>query len=459
MRLTSPVAAVFSLLLVAAPVAAAEPDLAAKITPLAQAVIDEEDAVGIVVGVVKAGQAHVWAFGETKRGGGEKPNDRTVYEIGSVSKAITGTLLADMVERKLVRLDDPAQRYLPDGVTMPVADDKPITLEHLATHTSGLPRLPSNMKPADARNPYADYTIDRMYDFLNSHKLRRPPGEHEYSNYAVGLLGQLLARKAGGDYESLLAERITKPLAMNDTRVALTDDMRRRLAPPYDASLDPDANWDLPALAGAGGIRSTAADMLKLIQAALAADDTPQRRALRRSFEKRMDLKNGQAMGLNWFIARDGVTRWHTGMTGGYSSWLSIVPKSGIGVVVLSNTATARTAELGEQVTQAAFGLEVKPRPGRKPVKVDPKILARYVGEYRLGLFFWLTVTMENDRLMVRATNQPKVPVFAESPTKFFYKVVDAQITFVADDKGDVEKLILHQNGADHEARRELPKK
>jgi len=459
MRLPIPVVAAVSLFAAFAPLAAAPLDLAAKIVPLAQAVIDDEDAVGLVVGVVKDGRTQVWAFGETKRGGGEKPNERTVYEIGSVSKAITGTLLADMVERKLAKLDDPVRQYLPDGVVMPIADGKPITLEHLATHTSGLPRLPDNMKPADPKNPYADYTVERMYDFLKSHKLRRSPGEHEYSNYAVGLLGQLLARKAGGDYESLLAERITKPLAMNDTRIALSDDMRRRLAPPYDAALAPDANWDLPALAGAGGIRSTAADMLKLIQAALADADTEQRRALRIAFQKRVDLKNGQAIGLNWFIARDGVTRWHTGMTGGYSSWLSIIPNSGIGVVVLSNTATSRTAELGEQVTQLAFGLDVKPRPRRKTIKVDPAVLARYAGEYRLGLFFWLTVTVENDRLMVKATNQPKIPVFAESPTKFFYKVVDAQITFVADDQGNVEKLILHQNGADHEGRREPSKK
>src|SRR5690606_27539378 len=120
-----------------------------------------------------------------------------IYEIGSVTKALTGLLLADLIERKLVAADDPAQKFLPEGLTMPIAGDKPITLEHLSTHTSGLPRLPSNFAPADPADPYADYTQERMFDFLKSHKLRRAPGKHEYSNYGAALLGQLLARKAG----------------------------------------------------------------------------------------------------------------------------------------------------------------------------------------------------------------------------------------------------------------------
>jgi hypothetical protein len=131
-----------------------------------------------------------------------------------------------------------------------------------------------------------------------------------------------------------------------------------------------------------------------------------------------------------------------------------------IGVVVLSNTATMRITQFGELVTRAAFGLDVKPLPPRKPtpehkeVAVDAATLARYVGVYPLFAGFDLTVSLENGRLMVQGTGQPKLPVFAESPTKFFCKAVDAQITFVPDKDGNVDRLTLHQNGVNLEAKR-----
>jgi hypothetical protein len=299
-----------------------------------------------------------------------------------------------------------------------------------------------------------------MYSFLNGHKLRRPPGEHEYSNLGAGLLGHALARQAGCSYEELLSERITKPLSMNDTRIALTDDQRWRLAPPYNASLKPEKNWDLPTLAGAGGIRSTANDLLKFIQANLIQSEEPLSKALRRSHVKRHQMKSGLAMGLGWHIAGDGVTRWHSGMTGGYHVWLAVSPELKQGNVVLANTATPKVSQFGEQVFQLAAGMDVKPPKQRKTVDVDPVVLATYVGKYAIVPEFILTVTLEDGGLQVQATGQPKIPVFAESATEFFYKVVDAQITFVPDkDSKDkaakVPKLILHQGGRDMEAKRQ----
>jgi hypothetical protein len=147
-------------------------------------------------------------------------------------------------------------------------------------------------------------------------------------------------------------------------------------------------------------------------------------------------------------------------MTGGYHAWLAMVPGRGIGVVVLSNTATMRITQFGELVTRVAFGLDVKPLPPRKApawpktVAVDAATLAHYVGVYQLFVGFDLTISVERGQLMVQCTGQSKLPVFAESPTKFFYKVVDAQITFVPDKNGNVELLVLHQNGVDVEAKR-----
>ena len=432
-------------------------DLQPKIDPLARPLLEDGIAVGFVVGIVKDGQTQVLAYGETTKGSGVAPNANTVYEIGSISKVFTGVLLADMVQKGIVKLSDPVQKYLPAEVKMPVADGKPIMLEHLATHTSGLPRLPDNFKPADWSNPYADYTELQMYEFLMGHELRRPPGQYEYSNYGMGLLGHVLSRRMGKTYEQYLVRKICGPLRIRDTRITLNKNQRKRFAPPYNSALKLANTWDFPTLAGTGGIRSTCNDMIKFIKANLRDDDKSLTQALRLSHQKRHAVKNGQVMGLGWHIARDGITRWKGGMTGGYNGWLAVVPSRKFGVVVLGNTANSRLSQFGENVTRIAFGINVEPPKTRKAVHIDPAVLKTYAGVYTLQPQFTLTVTVENGKLMVQPTGQNKCQVFAESKTKFFCdnKVVDAQIRFFPDQDGKVDYLILHQGGLNHKAVRQ----
>jgi CubicO group peptidase (beta-lactamase class C family) len=220
-------------------------------------------------------------------------------------------------------------------------------------------------------------------------------------------------------------------------------------------TLSPQMNWDIPTLAGAGAIRSTVDDMLKFLQANLAEDDKALTKTLRFARVKRHSMPDGQAIGLGWHLARDGVTWWHNGMTGGYSSWMSVVPQMKVGVVVLSNTATMKTTELGAQLTIVACGVPVKPPVERKEVAVDAKVLESYAGKYKIVPEFVLTVTVEDGKLMVQATGQDRFQVFAESPTEFFYKMVDAQITFEKDKAGKVTQLVLHQNGQDMPGKRQ----
>src|SRR6185503_2590223 len=130
----------------------------------------------------------------------------TIYEIGSVTKAFTGTLLADMANRGELTLDAPLQDLLPKDVRLHLYKNKPIRLVDVASQTSGLPRMPDNFVPKDPGNPYADYSPDRMFEFVGRHELRRAPGEYEYSNLGMGLLGHVLATKAGKSYEGLLVE-------------------------------------------------------------------------------------------------------------------------------------------------------------------------------------------------------------------------------------------------------------
>lgn len=148
---------------------------------------------GIIIGIVDEAGYHYYSFGQVEMGSDPKPDQDTIYEIGSIGKTFTGTLLADMVVSGQVNLDDPAQTLLPEKVTMPDYKGQPITLEHLATHRSSLPRMPSNFKPDNPLNPFADYELADLYSFLNSYQLDHPPGTQRlYSNVGFGLLGHLL---------------------------------------------------------------------------------------------------------------------------------------------------------------------------------------------------------------------------------------------------------------------------
>lgn len=183
----------------------------------------DKQAAGLVVGVIDRTGRRVIAHGVSDLKTRRPVDGQTLFEIGSVTKAFTGLLLADMVERGEVKLDDPVVKYLPPGAVVPERNGKAITLLDLATHTSGLPRLPDNMPSADPRNPYADYTEAQLDSFLKGHGLTRDIGAtYEYSNLGVGLLGRALARRGDGDYETVLRQRVLKPLGLTSTAITLT---------------------------------------------------------------------------------------------------------------------------------------------------------------------------------------------------------------------------------------------
>src|ERR1017187_4938032 len=137
-----------------------------------------------------------------------------------------------MAGRGEVSLPDPIWKYLPADVKTPQRDGRQITLQDLASHTSGLPRLPGNMPLKDPANPYAAYSAGMLYQFLSSYKLPRDIGaQYEYSNLGGGLLGFLLSRRAGVDYEELVRTRICVPLQMTSTAIVLSPELKARLAP------------------------------------------------------------------------------------------------------------------------------------------------------------------------------------------------------------------------------------
>jgi D-alanyl-D-alanine-carboxypeptidase/D-alanyl-D-alanine-endopeptidase len=411
----------------------------------------DKQSMGIVVGVIEPAGRRVVAYGALDKGDTRPLNGETVFEIGSMTKVFTSLLLADMVQKGEVALTDPVVKYLPAGVKMPERGGKQITLVDLATHTSGLPRLPDNFKPKDPANPYADYSPEQMYQFLSSYQLTRDIGsKYEYSNLGGGLLGHVLARRAGMSYEQLVQTRILGPLGMKSSGITLSPSMKVRLAVGHNQALEPVANWDLPTLAGAGALRSTADDMLDFLSANLGYTKTPLASAMTAQLAVRRPTgEPGLEIALGWHVlTRDGhEIVWHNGGTGGYRTYMAYDLKRRIGVVVLSNTSTTvGVDDIGLHLMDGGVPLAQMPKQHTE-IAVDPKVLAEYVGAYQLTPAFAIAITLEDGKLSAQATGQPKFPIFAESPAKFFLKVVDAQIEFTRDGDGPATSLTLYQGG------------
>lgn len=414
---------------------------------LANRIDEAKRAVGIVVGTVDAeGRKVVTGYGKIRQDG-IKPDGDTIFEIGSITKVFTSLLLADMVERGEVTYDTPISRLLPPGVKVPNRNGKEITLLDISMQVSGLPRMPSNFKPADKSNPYVDYNEKLLYEFISGYQLTRDPGEkYEYSNLAVGLLGTALARKAGTSYEALITKRILEPLGMKSTSITLTESQKRRLAMGHDRSLNPVHNWDLDALAGAGALRSTANDMLNFLAAKMEVTDSPLKPAMRRLRAQRRETGEPDLyIGMGWHIFTKYGTEivGHNGATGGYHSFAAFIPEAKMGVVVLCNT-SFDIDDIGLHVLEPQSPAPKLSAPKqRTEIKLPTEVLDGYVGEYKLAPIFSIVITREGDRLYLQATGAPKVPAYAEKLGEFYLTDVDAQISFVENG------MVLHQNGRD----------
>ena len=422
---------------------------------LVKRIDQQKQAVGIVVGVIEPNGRSVVAYGNLANGDSRTLDGDTIFEIGSVTKVFTSLLLADMVNRNEVTLDDPAAKYLPESVKMPERNGKSIRLLDLSTHTSGLPPLPSNFKPKDPFNPYAGYSVDDLYQFLSGYTLPGDPGsdlrgsEFEYSNLGAGLLGHVLASRAGTDYETLIATRITRPLGMPDTGITLSSSMKQRMATGHNAMLAPVGNWDLPALAGAGALRSSANDMLTFLEAFLGYNESPLAPAMKAMLEVRRPAGHAK-IGLGWFIL--GESAWHSGGTGGFRSFVGYDRKARTGVVVLSNTFTpSGVDDIGGHIWNPKVPLAnpeaLKQRTG---IPIDPKLLDNYTGRYELPDRV-IEITRDGDLLFMQASAQaivgPKFEVLAESEKGFFVKASGSQITFETGPDGRAMSLTMHRAG------------
>ncbi|MGK5010887.1 serine hydrolase domain-containing protein [Janthinobacterium sp. MDB2-8] len=405
----------------------------------------------IVIAVIDGKHSAVYGFGSVHAGKNAKPGADTVYQIGSVTKTMTGLLLAHAVVDGKVTLEEPVAALLP-GYTMPAFDGKTISLLDLATHYSALPRLPDNFAPKDPANPYADYTEAKQRQFLAAYQLPRAPGSvFDYSNIGYAVLGTALAARAGSSYEALLQSRIAVPLGMRSTSNTPTHGMLTRLAPGHLLTGEPTPAWDLNVVAPAGGVYSSARDMIAYLQAYMFKPLRPYALAIKPQRPLAPDSET--KIGLAWLLEQQQGQgyAWHSGQTGGYTSYAAFTTDGKRGVVVLTNT--ARTVDaLGLSALLPGTPLPPLKKP-QVAIELPRATLAEYVADYVLehspDEHFTLTVSLGKHGLEAAGTGVGSAPLFASAKDQFFFRAIEAELVFTRDAAGKVAGAVLRQGGQD----------
>lgn len=455
-----PLIALTALATLVLPVAAQEAAMPddAEIAAILSDRIDRDAAnVGIVVAVIENGETRFVSHGTHGVDDPRNVDEHTVFEAGSITKVFTNLMLARLVEEGRIDLDAPIAQYLPQGIDLPQGEDgRVITAFDLATHSAGLSGLPDDLLSRGLGNPYSGYGADGLLAWLADYRLDRPIGEKfDYSNAGIALLGLAIEQVTGKPYAELVESKILAPLDLTETSLALTGGAEVAMAQGHDAARTPVPHWDFDAFAPAGALRSTTTDLAKFIAAASGATHPELEPVFSTMLARTRPVGENETVGLGWFVTPIGAGEivWHNGITGGFRSFAGFERQSGKGVVVLSNMVTeAGIEDIGFHLLDPALPLRDQPRP-RTAVEIDPSALTGLVGDYLLAPAVVLSITTEDGRLFAQLTGQDRFEIFPESPTEFFYRVVDAQITFTLEE-GRATSLTLHQNGRSQPALR-----
>lgn len=377
---------------------------------------------------------------------------QTRFRLGSITKQFTAAVILRLQERGKLSVQDPICTYV-----SPCPDAwKAITIHHLLTHTSGIPSYTG--MPDYQKTMMMPRTIDQMVGVFRDLPLEFAPGEKfKYSNSGYFLLGVIIEKVAGAKYEEALRSEVLAPLGLTDTGYDWSEPLLPRRASGYTRKDDGLVNaraLDMQQPYAAGSLYSTVDDLLKWDQAlytdALLPAST--RTAMFTPF------KDGYAYG--WTVQPPERTTsgklqiGHGGGINGFSTMITRVPDDRVTVIVLGNVENVNAGNAARDIIAIMYGQPYQTPIERTAITVPPQVLAQYVGKYQIAPDFVLDVTLEGTRLMTQATGQQKLEVFAESETKFFLKVVDAQLTFGRDGAGKVSHVTLHQGGRDRRAPR-----
>jgi len=309
-----------------------------QVDSVARQYIQKSNTVGLSIGILVNGAIKTYGYGEIVKGEGNLPDANTIFEIGSITKTFTASILAYYVNQGKISLTDPITKYLPDSLLVN-PELNSIKIINLSNHTSGLPSIPPNFLPnMDPLNPYLHYDEALLFANLKNCKLATVPGEmYAYSNLSVGLLGVILQRVSGKNYEQLVKQVITGPLKMSNTAQILTPKATKQFTAVYNAKGTETKPWDFKALAACGCLRSTVNDLLTYAKNNIHCDNT----VLSNAFDltHQITFSKEPLVGLGWhvFQIKGANYYWHNGGTGGSRSFLIFSIEQKMAAVVLSN--------------------------------------------------------------------------------------------------------------------------
>jgi CubicO group peptidase (beta-lactamase class C family) len=357
------------------------------------------------------------------------------FRLGSLTKQFTAACILLLEERGKLKTDDPVKKYMTDA---PATWDK-ITIYNLLTHTSGIPNFTSF--PDYRSTEAAPTTAEKLVARFRDKNLDFQPGEKwNYSNSGYVLLGYLIEKISGQSYQDFVQENIFKPLGMNDSGYDSNSAIILHRAYGYAPGPRGPMNAgyiDMSISFSAGGLYSTTHDLLRWEQGLFGG------KVLSAASLKKMTtpFKNDYACGLEVRTVNGHTKIDHGGGIEGFNTELSYYPDDKLVIVVLGNLNGAAPAEISTQLGALVHGEKVVLPSERREITVLPGLLEKYVGTYELAPTFSIVITLESGQLMEQATGQQNFPLFAESDTKFFLKVVDAQVEFFNNDKGEINAL------------------
>jgi CubicO group peptidase (beta-lactamase class C family) len=415
------------------------------------AIAGPEGGMGIVVGVLDEKGPRIVAYGDAGDPDRRPLNGDTVFEIASVTKVFTALLLADMTRTRQLRLTDPVTKYLPAGTQLPERNGRKITLIDLATHTAGLPFMPSNLPhildPAGSSYSQAD-----LYRFLAAQTLSRDIGsEWDYSNLDYWLLQEAIAARGRATFEQLLQKRVIVPLALHSTAITWSPELQSRAAVGHDAALQPAPRFaSVPVfnlMPAAGGMVSTANDLLRFLSAAMGYEDSKLAASMAAQLQTRRPAgSNEQALG--WLImgTGDDAIVFHDGGSFGFSSSVAWQPQRRIGVVVLANQ-TTNVGDIARHMLQPSIPLEQPARARHTEITLDAATLDSYAGRYDMQNEGAVVIARENVLLTIElpaSWGLPKLRLHAESQRDFFATELPLRVTFELDDAGRATGMQVH---------------
>lgn len=419
---------------------------------LAERVAEKEKDIGIIVGVIEPQGRRIIALGHRSNGDSRPLNGDTAFEIGSITKVFSALLLADMVAKNEVALNDPAAKYLPADIKVPDRNGRAITLVDLATHTSGLPFMPENAPPLN--DPAAaKYSAADLKRYIANYNLKRDIGsEWEYSNIGYWLLSEALSSCGRDSFENLMRKRVLAPLDLTNTDFSLSPKMKSNLAIGHDAALHPAPDVSslgiYSIMPAAGSLYSTVNDLLKVLSIAMNYGHSPFTRTMEITLRTRRPNGGGDEQALGWTAVEKGGDEiiFRDGGTFGFASSMAFDPKKRAGVVVLTNQ-QGDVNDIARHLLQPDFPLAKSTNNEHIEIAIDPSLLDKYAGRYEAegeGIF---TVARENNFLTIESPADwglPKLRIRPESIIDFFASELPLRVRFQLANSNRVTGLLIY---------------